>query len=140
MFSNKSLGKSYQMDDVDLSSDESGVVNSEGVGVVNSEGVRGSSNLKALSNTDTNTNSLVTDKSDDEEIVVKEISETMKDAIEVSRYLADSLKASIDNFKYPTEATIMKWAKDVDLAIRLDNRTLDGLKNLIGCIPTPDYN
>jgi len=128
------------MGDVDLSSDESGVVNSEGVGVVNSEGVRGSSNLKALSNTNTNTNSLVTDKSDDEEIEVKEISGTMKDAIEVARYLADSLKASIDNFKYPTEARMMKWAKDIDLAIRLDNMTLNWLKNLINCMPRPNLN
>lgn len=86
-----------------------------------------------LSNTEyNNTDFIVTDKSDDAIPAIKEVSETMKDAIAVATLLADSLRDSIGNFKYPTEAGLMKWAKDIDLAIRLDKRTLNGLKNIIG--------
>ena len=96
------------------------------------QGVRTPLKVRGLNNTNTNTNTIVTDKSDDAIPAIKEVSETMKDAIAVATLLADSLRDSIGNFKYPTEAGLLKWAKDIDLAIRLDKRTLNGLKNIIG--------
>ncbi len=86
-----------------------------------------------LSNTDsTNTDYNVADKSDDD--IPKAFTETMLDALEVAQYLSAKLSESIDNYKQPSIAGLHKWAKDIDLAIRLDNRTKAQLIDAINWI------
>jgi len=97
----------------------------------------GVTDLTPLSNTNINTNlnvatAPVATKVDD--VASVEISESMKEAIEISEYLATKLLSSIDNYKAPTNPTISAWAKDIDRAIRLDNRTKQQLIEKINWI------
>jgi len=71
-------------------------------------------NNTTINNTVNNT-SIVTTKSYDESLIVAE-------------YLLSKISAAIPSFKKPNLDT---WAKDIDKAIRLDNRTQ---KDLISCI------
>ena len=57
--------------------------------------------------------------------------ETMLQAIEVATFLSQKLSESIDNYKAPSIAGLHKWAKDIDLAIRKDNRTKEQLVDAI---------
>ncbi len=74
----------------------------------------------------------VTGKPDDD--IPKAFTETMLDALEVAQYLSAKLSESIDNYKQPSIAGLHKWAKDIDLAIRLDNRTKAQLIDAINWI------
>ena len=59
---------------------------------------------------------------------VMDLSTTLLSGIKVSEYLLSKIKANKPNFKTPNLET---WSKDIDLAIRIDNRTEH---QLIGCI------
>jgi len=58
----------------------------------------------------------------------------MIEAIDVAGHLSTKLSESMDNFKAPSIAGLHKWAKDIDLAIRKDNRTKSQLIDLINWI------
>ncbi len=74
----------------------------------------------------------VADKSDD--ATPKALSKSMIEATEVASYLSRKLSESIENFKKPTDASLLKWAKDIDLAIRKDNRIKQQLIDAINWI------
>lgn len=63
----------------------------------------------------------VTGKPDD--VTPVSFTDTMIEALEVAKHLSSKLSGSIDNFKQPSIAGLHGWAKDIDLAIRKDNRT-----------------
>ncbi len=79
----------------------------------------------------TKEHSIVADKSDDDTPVFLE---TMLEAIEVAEYLSSKLTESIDNYKAPSISGLHKWAKNIDCAIRLDNRTKQQLIDAIDWI------
>lgn len=60
--------------------------------------------------------------------------ETMLEAIDVATHLSTKLSESIDNYKQPSIAGLHKWAKDIDLAIRKDDRTKSQLIEAINWI------
>lgn len=95
-------------------------------------GERDPTDLRGLSKTNTKTNFNVADKSDD--ATPKAFTETMLEAIDVSTHLINKLSESIDNYKQPSIAGLHMWAKDIDLAIRLDNRTKQQLIDAINWI------
>ena len=74
----------------------------------------------------------VADKSDDD--LPTPFSATMIEAIEVANHLSSKLSKSMDNFKAPSTAGMHKWAKDIDLAIRKDDRTKSQLIELVDWI------
>jgi hypothetical protein len=76
--------------------------------------------------------SSVADKSDD--ATPKAFTETMLDAIEVATHLSTKLSESIDNYKQPSVAGLHNWTRDIDLAIRKDNRTKQQLIETIDWI------
>jgi hypothetical protein len=100
-------------------------------------GLRPPTDLWTLNKTNNNTNYNVATKVDDEDIVAKD-SETFVQALEVANHLAQRLSMSIETYKLPTEATLRKWAKDIDRAIRLDGRTKDQLIAIIDYIHDKD--
>ncbi len=71
----------------------------------------------------------VADKSDD--VAPVAFTDTMLEAIEVATYLSSKLSESMDNFKAPSTAGLHSWAKDIDLAIRKDNRSANELMDVI---------
>ncbi len=58
----------------------------------------------------------------------------MLEAIDVARHLLNNLVASVPNYKKPSEAALMKWARDIDRAIRIDKRTKSQLIEAIDWI------
>jgi len=58
-----------------------------------------------------------------DDVTPEEISATMVEAIEVAEHLSARLSDSIEKFKSPTTSSLKGWAKDIELAIRKDNRT-----------------
>jgi hypothetical protein len=64
----------------------------------------------------------------------QELSKSMIDAIEVAEYLVTKLSGSIDGYKRPTDASLKKWAKELERAIRLDGRTKEKLLSVIDWI------
>ncbi len=82
-----------------------------------------------------NTSSVAT-KVDDENSkqIEKENTKSFKDAMAVAEYLANRLSGSIENYKMPSEAGMKKWARDIDRAIRIDNRTKEQLLDVIDWI------
>ena len=84
------------------------------------------SKIPLTNNVNDNVNDNVKDNVKDN--VVMELSTTLLSGIKVSEYLLNKILINKPNFKNPNLQT---WSKDIDLAIRLDNRTE---RELIGCI------
>ncbi len=120
-----------QGDDGSVYIDYSGVDKSDHGGVDKNDHPRGESKMSTLSNTYNNTD-IVAPKDDDENSEV--LSETFVDALHVATYLADKLEEANEAYKYPSEAKLNGWAREIDRAIRLDGRTKEDLVSVIDWI------
>ena len=96
--------------------------------------------LKDTNNNDNNINniSLVADSSNDEcndRARTKKLFTSDSDAYKAAKYMADKIKKHTPNFPQvqdsKLDATIQRWAKDIDLMLRLDGIDFDEFKAVL---------
>ncbi len=132
MFKERANRKSYSDKLKNITMSDDGELKSMDYPTPQKCGERDPTNLGGLSKTNTKTNFNVADKSDD--VIPEAFTETMLEAIEVATHLSTKLSESIENYKQPSVAGLHSWAKDIDLAIRKDNRTKQQLIDAISWI------